>query len=96
MTSTKISNNIEFTTYFVQQLRDAPTEIKEAFRDVLQLFQADPHHKSLRNHQLRDLFAGQRSIDITLDWRAIFTEVSTSEGVRYRFRHLGTHRQLYS
>jgi len=96
MTSIKISNTIEFTTYFVQQLRAAPTEIKEAFKDALQLLQADPHHESLRNHQLRGRFAGQRSIDITPDWRAIFTKVSTPQGVLYRFRHLGTHAQLYS
>lgn len=65
---------IEFTPYFNKQRKASPLEIKEAFLETLTLFLEDQGHPSLRNHALKEKFAGYRSIDITEDWRAIFRE----------------------
>jgi mRNA-degrading endonuclease YafQ of YafQ-DinJ toxin-antitoxin module len=54
-----------------------------------------PTHESLHNHPLRDSYAGQRSISVTPDWRAVFKEVSLATRTKYIFNALGTHKQLY-
>jgi addiction module RelE/StbE family toxin len=73
----------------------APLEIKEAFRETLALFLEDPHHPFLRNHPLKEQFAGYRSIDVTDDWRAVFKESSTGDRVVITFHLIGTHKELY-
>ena len=45
---------IEFTPLFNKQRKAAPFEIKEAFRETLELFIENPTHKALRNHSLTD------------------------------------------
>jgi hypothetical protein len=57
MTPSDLLPRIEFTQYFETQLKLAPDDVKVAFRDTLQLFRADAHHESLRNHALKDRFA---------------------------------------
>ena len=47
--------------------------------------------QSLRNHPLKDKFAGVRSIDVTGDWRALYRKMRE----RIIFVELGTHDQLY-
>jgi addiction module RelE/StbE family toxin len=82
---------IEFTPLFNKQRKAAPLEIKKAFQDTLALFIVEPDHPSLRNHPLKDKFAGVRSIDVTGDWRALYRR----EHERIIFVELGTHDQLY-
>lgn len=82
---------IDYSKKFDKQLRKAPLEIKIAFRERLELFLRNPFHPFLNNHALTGKFSGHRSINITGDWRAIFTEM---EGAVI-FELLGTHSQLY-
>jgi addiction module RelE/StbE family toxin len=63
---------IELTPLFHKQRQAAPLAIKQAFRDALELFAANPHHPALRNHPLRGKYAGVSSIDVTEDWRALY------------------------
>lgn len=81
----------EFGPLFNKQRRAAPPEIRVAFLEILQLFRVDSTHPVLRNHQLKDRYAGFQSIDITGDWRAIYR----MEKDRIIFVALGTHTQLY-
>ena len=82
---------IEFAPLFNKQRKAAPLEIKKAFQDTLALFIVEPDHPSLRNHPLKDKFAGVRSIDVSGDWRALYRR----ERKRIIFVELGTHDQLY-
>jgi addiction module RelE/StbE family toxin len=86
---------IEYTPFFNKQRKSVPLEIKEAFRETLALFLDEPNHPTLRNHALKEKFAGYRSIDITADWRAVFRE--TYAGIRkvVTFHMIGTHQELY-
>jgi addiction module RelE/StbE family toxin len=65
--------------------------LKKAFQDTLALFLVEPDHSSLRNHALKDKYAGFRSVDVTGDWRALYRR----ERERIIFVELGTHDQLY-
>lgn len=68
------NKRIEFSPIFKNKLNNVPLEIKIAFRDSLETFLENSHHKSLRNHLLTNEYAGIRSIDVTGDWRALFRE----------------------
>jgi addiction module RelE/StbE family toxin len=82
---------IEFSPLFDKQRKAAPLEIKQAFRDALDLFSENHTHPALRSHPLTGKFAGFRSIDVTEDWRALYRE----EPERVYFSELGTHEELY-
>ena len=82
---------IEFTPLFNKQRKASPLEIKQAFRDALDLFAENPTHAALRNHPLTGKYAGFRSIDVTDDWRALYR----TEPERIIFVEIGTHDQLY-
>lgn len=57
---------------------------------------ADPHHRLLNNHSLTGEYVGYRSINITGNWRAVFSEIQDEEGNELIvFKVLGTHSQLY-
>ena len=87
---------IEFAPLFTKQRKSAPLEIKEALLDTLEIFLADPNNPFLRNHPLREKFAGFRSIDVTDDLRAVFKEEQSGERKVITFHMLGTHDELYS
>jgi addiction module RelE/StbE family toxin len=87
----KNTPRIEFTPLFTKQRKAAPLEIKQAFRDALDLFAENPNHPTLRNHPLTGRYAGFKSIDVTEDWRALYR----TESKRIIFVELGTHPQLY-
>jgi len=88
--------SIKFTSDFQKQRKAAPREIKEAFIEALVLFTEDASHPALRNHSLKEKFAGYRSIDVTPDWRALFKETSKRGKHLITFHMLGTHKELYS
>jgi mRNA-degrading endonuclease YafQ of YafQ-DinJ toxin-antitoxin module len=50
---------------------------------------------ALRNHPLKEQFAGYRSIDVTGDYRAIFREAQAGPTRVIIFSYFGTHKQLY-
>lgn len=86
---------IEYSATFNKQRKDAPLEVKSAFRDALELFLDHPDHPNLRNHALREEYAGFRSIDVTEDWRALFKIRESKFKKVITFHVLGTHAQLY-
>jgi addiction module RelE/StbE family toxin len=91
MTDSRPNKRIEFSPAFQKLLARAPTEIKQAVQDTIDLFEENPHNPALRNHPLREEYAGCRSIDVTEDWRALYRE----EAERFFFSDLGTHEKLY-
>jgi addiction module RelE/StbE family toxin len=84
--------HIKFADIFNMRLKAAPREIRSAFFDTLQLVIDDPANPFLRDHPLKEKFAGLRSIDVTADWRALY---KTEQGDTITFVELGTHDELY-
>jgi addiction module RelE/StbE family toxin len=71
---------INYTHAFEKQLQKAPLKIKQGFLGRRQLFEENPHHPQLRNHALRGRYDGYRSINITGDWQAIYSEQEYPHG----------------
>ena len=88
-------SRIDYTIIFVKQLKKAPLQIKKAFRNRLALFLKDEHYPTLRNHQLTGKLQSYRSINITGNWRALYSESSAGSKRIIVFELLGTHSQLY-
>lgn len=82
---------IRFSKQFTKSYEKSPDKIKDAFDQRLDLFKNDKFHPLLNNHALTGNYSGYRSINITGDWRVIFTE---QDDVVY-FEIIGTHSQLY-
>lgn len=91
----KSFKRIDYSRKFLKQLKNSPIEIKVAFRKRLELFLQDPFHPQLNNHALTGKFSGYRSINVTGDWRAIFSEFVDESGRAVIFEIVGTHSQLY-
>lgn len=87
---------IEYSKKFVKQYEKADIKIREAFSKRLQLFLKNPLHPQLKNHPLKGTLAGYKSINITGDWRALYSETKDEESETIIiFDMLGTHSQLY-
>ena len=81
---------IKYRRKFKKQYARAPKKIKRAFEKRLKLFLKDPQNPILHNHQLSGQLRKYRSINITGDWRAFY-----SENEFVIFKVFGTHSQLY-
>lgn len=82
---------VRFGKLFAKQYDKAGDKIKRAFDGRLKIFVEDPFRQNLNNHQLTGGHSGYRSINITGDWRAIYSV----QGEVVIFEALGTHSQLY-
>lgn len=87
---------IDYSKKFLKQLKKAPLQIQIAFRNRFAIFLEDPFNPILDNHSLIGDYLGKRSINITGDWRAIYSEDMDEKGEKSLEVHLlGTHSQLY-
>ncbi len=82
---------VKFSKKFRKQYQKADKKIQVRFNQKLALFLTNPFHSQLNNHQLTGTYLDYRSINVTGDWRAIYSE---NAGVVV-FELLGTHSQLY-
>lgn len=87
---------IKFAKKFVKQYEKADQKVKDAAKKKLELFRNNPSHPQLKNHPLTGRLADYRSINITGDWRALYSEYKDNEGnIVIVFEVIGTHSQLY-
>lgn len=86
-----LKTEIKLTNRFQKEFQKADRKIKAACIQRLEIFRQDPFHPLLKNHALRGRYQGYRSINVTGDWRALYTE---SQNIIW-FEGLGTHSQLY-
>lgn len=86
---------IDYSKKFTKQLKRAPLSIKIAFRNRFSLFLKNPFTPILNNHLLKGKYSNSRSINITGDWRAIYSELLEQGQKVAIFLALGTHSQLY-
>ena len=84
---------VRFSRQFRKQYNTSPRNIQIAFDAKLKRFLKNQHDPLLRNHALRGMLGGLRSINITGGWRAIFRELPDEK--IFFFDALGTHSQLY-
>ncbi len=83
---------INFNRAFKKQYKKAPLRIQKTFDRKFRIFTKDPFDPSLNNHPLKGSFKGNRSINITGDWRAFYSQPNKNIVI---FEVLGTHSQLY-
>jgi len=86
---------VKFTRTFGKAYDKAPREIRAAIDRRLKIFIQNPYHPLLNTHALKGRFSGYKSINITGDWRAIYS-VSEVDGTTVIFEIIGTHSQLYA
>ena len=92
----KTLKRIDYSNKFLKQIKKIPTPIQVAFRNRFVVFLEDPFRPMLNNHALTGKYLGKRSINITGDWRAVYSETLGDDGEKVMTFHLlGTHSQLY-
>lgn len=87
----KVGKTIDFSTRFFKHFRQAPPNVQAAFRKRFNIWLVDPHHISLHDHGLSGHYRGCRSLNVTGDWRAIYSKKKTG----IIFLDIGTHSHLY-
>ena len=87
---------VRFAARFRKQYKKADAYIGLRLDSRLDLFLNNPFDPVLNNHLLTGKFRNYRSINITGDWRALYSERLDADGDRIIiFEILGTHSQLY-
>jgi addiction module RelE/StbE family toxin len=86
---------IRASSRFKKMYKKVDRNIQHAFIRRVELFKQDPYHALLRNHALTGNWKGYRSINITGDWRAVFTYDKKGKTIMVTFEAIGTHSQLY-
>ena len=71
------------------------SKIMVTFEKRIELFLTDPFNFQLRNHQLTGKLKKYRSINITGDWRALYSSNKIDKENVIIFEAIGTHSQLY-
>lgn len=86
---------IRFSRRFRKEYQKADLKIKKAFDNRLQLFYSNELHPLLNNHNLQGILSGYKSINITGDWRAIYSQTVSNNKRVITFEIMGTHSKLY-
>lgn len=86
---------IRYDPAFLKKIKKADVRIRKSFKERIAIFIIDPFAPQLRNHPLQREYQGYRSIDITNDWRAVYTEKREDDEVVAYFIAIGTHKELY-
>jgi addiction module RelE/StbE family toxin len=84
--------NVVFHKRFDKMASKLPSKVKVKMIERITIFSKDPLDYILRNHALNTPYKGSYSIDITGDYRAIYSLVDDQTAM---FTHIGTHNQLY-
>ncbi|MBI4100106.1 type II toxin-antitoxin system mRNA interferase toxin, RelE/StbE family, partial [Candidatus Microgenomates bacterium] len=86
---------VRFDPGFLNKLKKSDVRIRKSFKQKLAVFIKDPQNPQLNNHPLKRNYLGYRSIDITSNWRAIFSEKKENGSIVAFFVGIGTHEELY-
>lgn len=88
--------DIKYSTTLKKQYKKAPKKIQEKVKEKISLFVQKPTDQLLNNHALAGKFKGCRSINITGDWRVVYSiRLNFNSEQEHYFELLGTHSQLY-
>jgi addiction module RelE/StbE family toxin len=76
---------------FQKQFKKLDPKLQQQFQERIKLFIDNRHDKFLNNHSVGAKYPSCRSINITGDYRAIYSEAGNTA----TFLMIGTHSQLY-
>jgi addiction module RelE/StbE family toxin len=78
---------------FLKSYAKLPQNIQKKFVERVQLFLDEPDHPLLRIHELKGDMTPLKSMNITGDYRALFTiDIKKQHIIFYK---IGTHSELY-
>ena len=80
---------------FLKKLKKLNVRVRKSFKERIALFARDPQNLQLNNHPLTREYSNFRSINITNDYRALYTEKSEGDEIVAYFEEIGTHKELY-
>jgi len=80
------------SSYFKKRLKRIPRPIRHALAERLALFRSNRTHPLLNDHALTGDRLGERSINITGDWRLIYTFIAPDTAY---LLDVDTHHNLY-
>jgi len=86
-----MSRNIVLSRQFQKLISRSPRKIQLQFKDRLELFLENDRHPLLNNHRLTGKLKEYYSINVTGDWRALYSIQDDT----IVFEVIGTHSQLY-
>lgn len=86
---------VRYDPTLLKKLKKVAVRIRKSFKKRIEIFIKDPNYLQLHNHALSDEWEGYRSIDITSDWRAIYSEKLEGEETVAYFEAIGTHDEFY-
>ncbi len=77
---------------FNKQFAKFPAGVQEAYIERNRLFMENRRQSLLNDHALTGEWSGHRSINVTGDYRAIYSEIAKDA---FEFSAIGTHHQLF-
>ncbi|MBF8250031.1 MAG: hypothetical protein HW400_632 [Candidatus Levybacteria bacterium] len=86
---------VQYDPEFVEKLKKQNVRVSNSFRKAIKIFSKNPADPRLHVHELKREYKGLKSIDVTVNWRAIYEEITEGNDLIIYFVTLGTHRQLY-
>ncbi len=84
---------IDYTRKFLKQFNKQRAKIRATFYDRLEIFKVDPSSSLLHDHSLKGNYQGYRSINVSGDIRALYTQRGSTIII---FAFIGSHSELYS
>ena len=85
-------NKIDYSKKFKKQFNKLDKKIQNKVHGRVAIFLLNEFEEILNNHKLRPFHEGQRSINITGDFRLIYEKVGEDS---FLFVAIGTHSELY-
>jgi len=83
--------DVKYPRHFQKQYKKAPEKIRIVTKTRIKLFISNPTDQTLNNHILTGKLKGYRSINVTGDWRALYSERTDENGAKVAyFDVLGT------
>ena len=87
--------NIQYDPDFIKKLKKLDVRVRKSFKQAITTFSKDPYNPKLDNHPLKKDWKSYRSIDINIDYRAIYEEIEENGEVIAYFVTIGTQKELY-
>lgn len=87
---------IKYSPSFLKVFKKVDVRIRKSFKQKILIFSKNPDDLQLNNHVLKEEWLEHRSIDVNVDYRAIYQEKTVGEDQVAYFVTLGTHHQLYT
>lgn len=86
---------VRYDPQFLKKLKKLNVRVRKSFKERIVLFAHDSQSPQLNNHSLTKEYSNFRSINITNDYRALYTEKSEGDEIVAYFEEIGIHKELY-